>query len=147
MGWGSNPVEERAAQVAAAEAAERLNNRPTTPFERNMLAALNRIGAALDAMRPVLDWDGPREGTSKVADLLDADPADLGLAIDAGATALANQVPALRDDFTRAGLEKFAEIVIDAALKQAARNSEGMATALGEGGGGASGAPASTSEK
>jgi hypothetical protein len=134
MGWGPNPVEDAAARAAAAEAQERLANRPLTPFERKLLDVLDDIREELQLARPVpleaivgtADCGLISVSQSTAADLLleqllDSDPTDLSLAIDAGATALSNSFPTLNEDFTRSGLEKFAECVIDAALKDTAR--------------------------
>ena len=133
MPWGPDPREEAAAVAAAAEARERAANRPLTPGERQIVNALERIAEALEASKPV-----PLEacigtvqagGPGTWADLLDAEPADLALAVDAGVTALANMPaagpgglpPDLTNQFTRDELERFAEVVIDAALRQAAQ--------------------------
>lgn len=146
MGWGPNPVDEAAAERAAAEARERLANRPYTPFERKLIEVLGDIREELERARPVElePIIGTAEGllgpvhvaADGVEVLLDADPTDLSLAVDAGATALYNHYPVLREDFTRAGFEGFAECVIEAALHQAAQSSAGQADARGEAAGG-----------
>ena len=161
MGWGPNPVETAAAERAAAEAQERIEHRPLTPFERQTVNALERIAEALEASKPVpleplvgtvrSGVIASRSGT--LATLLDAPPADLALAVDAGATALGNAIAvAAKPLNTRADYEQLAETVIDAALRTAVdlegeqQDSGGQETAAGEeAAGGDAPPPAATS--
>jgi hypothetical protein len=53
--------------------------------------------------------------------LLDAEPTELGRAIEAAARALFDAFPAFRDDLTASGFERLAEVAIEAALASAAR--------------------------
>lgn len=47
MGFGPNPADVRAAEVAAQEARDRLTSKPLTPFETELLAVLGEIRDAL----------------------------------------------------------------------------------------------------
>lgn len=49
MGFGPNPADVRAAEVAAQEARDRLTSKPLTPFETELLAVLGEIRDALKA--------------------------------------------------------------------------------------------------
>lgn len=49
MGFGPNPAEVRAAEVAALEARERMASKPLTPFEKDLLAVLGEIRDAIKA--------------------------------------------------------------------------------------------------
>ncbi|OHU48141.1 hypothetical protein [Mycobacteroides chelonae] len=49
MGFGPNPAEVRAAEIAAQEARERATSKPLTPFEQQLLAVLGEIRDALKA--------------------------------------------------------------------------------------------------
>lgn len=49
MGFGPNPADVRAAEVAAQEARDRLTSKPLTPFETELLAVLGEIRDALNA--------------------------------------------------------------------------------------------------
>lgn len=154
MGWGQNPADVAAAERAAVEARERIDNRPLTPGERQIVNTLERIAEGIEAMKPVpIEPVGAitANGAERVAVerggivfsgysaaeaselasryfsrrgfnvLLDADPRDLSLAIDAGATALGNAIAAATGPLnTHEDYERLAEVVIDAALKQAA---------------------------
>ena len=129
MAWGQNPIDAAAAEQAAAEARERVENRPLTPGERQIVNALERIAEALEASKPVplepiignAVRDSVISSLGTLGALLDADPTDLSLAVDAGATALGNAVAvATKPLNTRKDYEQLAEIVLDAALKAAA---------------------------
>ena len=144
MGWGQNPADVRAAEEARAEAVARAESKPMSPFERKLVGVLedirDRLGVPLAEARPgdplpeahvvVRRADGTVQdfgtGTLVTADplgpLLDSPPAVLARSITAGATAIANGAPMLQDDFTAAGFEKLAELAIEAALHEAARN-------------------------
>ncbi|AMT72139.1 hypothetical protein [Mycobacteroides immunogenum] len=49
MGFGPNPADVRAAEIAAREARDRLTSKPLTPFETELLAVLGEIRDALKA--------------------------------------------------------------------------------------------------
>lgn len=137
MGWGQDPTEARAAQVAAADPHNRIANRPLTPGERSIVEALDRIAAALEASRPA-----PLEPIVGYAAgfgvLLDFGPGDLDLVTDTAATALENTHPDLaREGYSRTQIEAMAETVVVAALRQAAElaadmDSGGQEAAAGE---------------
>ncbi len=95
--------------------------------EQSVLAAIQRAlppGSLVTGPNgPILDvhpMAAPRPA-GRVEGLLDADPDELGRAIEAGGRALFDAFPALREDYTRAGFEKFAEVAIEAALHAAAQ--------------------------
>jgi hypothetical protein len=166
MGWAQDPRGQQAAQEAAAKAQQQASTitagerqvinalerladildvrlPPLQAIEAPPAAEVpfpvGSLSIVTDATMQVGTINCPKCNSSdiRLVNLLDADPADLGLAIDAGATALYNAFPTMRDDYTRAGFEKFAETVIDAALRQvamiaSAQSSEGQAEALGE---------------
>lgn len=134
MSWGPNPIDTAAAERAAAEARERIEARPLTPGERQIVNALERIADAVEASKPIpleplignAVRDSTTSGIGALTVLLDADPSDLSRAVDAGATVLANAIAAnaiaaaTKPLNTRADYERLAEAVIDAALKEAA---------------------------
>lgn len=127
MSWGPNPIDTAAAERAAAEARERIEARPLTPGERQIVNALERIADAVEASKPIpleplignAVRDSTTSGIGALTVLLDADPSDLSRAVDAGATVLAIAA-ATKPLNTRADYERLAEAVIDAALKEAA---------------------------
>ncbi|ORA62171.1 hypothetical protein [Mycobacteroides franklinii] len=49
MGFGPNPADVRAAEIAAKEARDRLTSKPLTPFETELLAVLGEIRDAIKA--------------------------------------------------------------------------------------------------
>lgn len=125
MGWGQNPADVRAAEEARAAAIEAAENRPMSPFERKLIGVLEDIRDAVQDCRPVPlePIVGVASSTGNGLDpLLDTPPAVLARAIAAGGAALSDSFPAFREDLTAAGFEKFAEVAIEAALHEAARD-------------------------
>jgi hypothetical protein len=113
MAWGADPATERAAQEAAAQAQEAINRRldaeaekRLTPFERKLLGVMEDVRDALTASPAA----GP---ASRLAPLLDADPADLGNALDSAELTVA----AFLESPTQSSYRAIAEAVIDSALR------------------------------
>ena len=150
MGWGQLPSDARAAEEArqaaleqAAEADRRRAERPLSRFEAGVLEVLGEIRESLKASEPValsaipgaveLVSNGCCAGAGPATSLdplLDSEPAVLARSVQAAGLALANAFPTLRDDFTAAGFEKFAEVAIEAALHEAARDRNAEADLL-----------------
>jgi len=133
MGWGQVPSEARAAEEARAAAIEAADSRPMSPFERKLIGVLEDIRDKVADCAPV-----PLEPIVGVASatgggldpLLDAPPAVLARAIAAGGQGIAAGAPMLREDFTASGFEKLAELAIEAALHEAARDRDAEADML-----------------
>lgn len=149
MGWGQVPGEARAAEEARREAIELAQSKPMSPFERKLIGVLEDIRdrlpggvvlpppgpdsplpeATVSVTRPdgSVQNFGPGVYLSTVdpdplGPLLDSPPAVLSRAVAAGGVALSNSFPMFREDLTAAGFEKFAEVAIEAALHEAARD-------------------------
>ena len=131
MGWAPNPLDERAAQEAAAAAAEQARARdkavasqPMSPYQRKLIGVLEDIRDRLQPLvGPPVYYQVLDDGLTR---LVDAPPADMRAAVKAAAIAIWAHFPTISDS------DMVAEIAIDAALMAVLSPSAG-AGARGDG--------------